>query len=57
MSVGIALGTRRNGSPARSVCLMGDGEQTEGQVWEAAIAGAHWGLGNLVGIVDINAAG
>ena len=36
---------------------MGDGEQTEGQIWEAAIAGAHWGLDNLVGIVDINAAG
>ncbi len=57
VSVGIALGTRRRGSPARTVCLMGDGEQTEGQVWEAAISGAHWGLDNLVGIVDINAAG
>ena len=49
--------SRRRGSPARTVCLMGDGEQTEGQIWEAAIAGAHWGLDNLVGIVDINAAG
>ncbi len=57
VSVGIALGTRRRRSPARTVCLMGDGEQTEGQVWEAAISGAHWGLDNLVGIVDINAAG
>ena len=57
VSVGIALGTRRRGSPARTVCLMGDGEQTEGQIWEAAIAAAHWGLDNLVGIVDINAAG
>ncbi len=57
VSVGIALGTRRRASAARTVCLMGDGEQTEGQVWEAAIAGAHWKLDNLVGIVDINAAG
>ena len=57
VSVGMALGTRRRGSPSRTVCLMGDGEQTEGQIWEAAIAGAHWGLDNLVGIVDINAAG
>lgn len=57
VSVGIALGTRRRGSPARTVCLMGDGEQTEGQVWEAAIAGAHWQLDNLVAIVDINRAG
>jgi transketolase len=57
VSVGIALGTRRRASAARTVCLMGDGEQTEGQVWEAAIAAAHWKLDNLVGIVDINAAG
>ena len=57
VSVGIALGTRRRGSPARTVCLMGDGEQTEGQIWEAAISAAHWKLDNLVGIVDINAAG
>jgi transketolase len=57
VSVGIALGTRRRRSPARTVCLMGDGEQTEGQIWEAALAGAHWKLDNLVGIVDINGAG
>jgi len=57
VSVGMALGLRHRGSPARVVCMMGDGEQAEGQIWEAAMAGAHWGLGNLVGIVDINAAG
>lgn len=57
VSVGMALGARLKRSPARAVCLMGDGEQTEGQVWEAAISAAHWGLDNLVGIVDINGAG
>jgi len=57
VSVGMALGLKRKQSPARVVCLMGDGEQAEGQIWEAAISGAHWGLDNLVGIVDINAAG
>ena len=57
VSVGMALGLRRKGSPARVVCMMGDGEQAEGQVWEAAMSAAHWGLGNLVGVVDINAAG
>lgn len=57
VSVGMALGLKRGNSPGRVVCLMGDGEQAEGQVWEAAISGAHWGLDNLVGIVDINAAG
>jgi transketolase len=39
------------------VCLMGDGEQAEGQVWEAAMAAAHFGLTNLVGIVDNNKVG
>ena len=57
VSVGMALGLKRKRSPGRVVCLMGDGEQAEGQIWEAAISGAHWGLDNLVGIVDINAAG
>jgi transketolase len=37
--------------------MMGDGEQAEGQVWEAAMSGAHYKLSNLVGIVDNNAVG
>jgi transketolase len=37
--------------------MMGDGEQNEGQIWEAAMSAAHWSLDNLVGIVDINGAG
>ena len=57
VSVGMALGLRLRGSPARVVCMMGDGEQAEGQVWEAAMSGAHYKLGNLVGIVDNNAVG
>lgn len=57
VSVGMALGARLRKSPARAVCLMGDGEMNEGQIWEAAQAGAHYGLDNLIGIVDINGAG
>lgn len=57
VSVGMALGLRLKGSPARVVCLMGDGEQAEGQVWEAAMSAAHYRLETLVGIVDINAVG
>lgn len=57
VSVGMALGLRLKGSPGRVVCMMGDGEQTEGQIWEAAISAAHWQLSNLIGIVDINGAG
>lgn len=57
VSLGMALGLRLKNSPARVVCMMGDGEQTEGQIWEAAISAAHWQLSNLIGIVDINGAG
>ncbi len=57
VSVGMALGLRLRKSPGRVVCLMGDGEQAEGQVWEAAMSAAHYKLSNLVGIVDINKVG
>ncbi len=57
VSVGMALGLNLHKSAARVVNLMGDGEQTEGQIWEAAIAAGFWRLQNLVGIVDINKVG
>ena len=57
VAAGMALGARLKKSPARAICLMGDGEMNEGQIWEAAQAGAHFGLDNLIGIVDINGAG
>ena len=57
VSVGMALGLRQQGSPGRVVCMMGDGEQAEGQIWEAAMSAAHFKLPNLLGIVDINKVG
>ena len=57
VSVGMAAGLKLQNSPGRVVCMMGDGEQTEGQIWEAAISAAHWKLDNLIGLVDINGAG
>jgi len=33
---------------------MGDGEQQEGQIWEAAMEAGHYGLDNLIAIVDKN---
>ena len=38
----------------RVFVLMGDGELAEGSIWEGAMAAAHYGLDNLVGIVDRN---
>ncbi|HUC92869.1 MAG TPA: transketolase [Paenibacillus sp.] len=54
ISVGMALAAKRDGKSYRVYCLMGDGEQAEGSVWEAAMAGPHYKLDNLVGIIDRN---
>lgn len=53
-AVGAALGKHLDGCSGDVFCLMGDGECQEGQIWEAAMSAAHYGLGNLVGIVDYN---
>ncbi len=52
--VGTALAARMDGRPTRTYVLLGDGECDEGQVWEAAMSAAHYGLDNLVAIVDRN---
>lgn len=38
----------------RVYTVLGDGELNEGQVWEAAMSAAHYGLGNLCAMVDKN---
>lgn len=54
VAVGMALAAKRDGSPFRVFVLMGDGEQAEGSVWEAAMAASHYGLDNLVAVIDNN---
>jgi transketolase len=54
VAVGMALAGKRDGNANRAFVLMGDGELAEGSIWEAAMAGSHYGLDNLVGIVDNN---
>jgi transketolase len=54
VAVGNALAGRLLGRPNRVYCIMGDGEQQEGSIWEAAMAGGHYKLHNLCGIVDKN---
>ena len=54
LGVGMALADRLDSKQRKVVVLMGDGEQQEGMVWEAAMAAAHHGLDNLIGIVDLN---
>ncbi len=52
--LGMALGLRLRNSPARVFVIMGDGEQNEGQIWEAAQAASQFELQNLIGIIDRN---
>jgi transketolase len=54
VAVGMALAGKLNGKSHTIFCIMGDGEQQEGQIWEAAMEAAHHKLDNLVGIVDCN---
>lgn len=54
IGVGIALAAKLDGKSYKTFCIMGDGEQQEGQVWEAAMEAGHYKLDNLIGIVDCN---
>lgn len=54
-SVGMALGCKLDNDGDKHVfVLLGDGENDEGQVWEAAMAASHFGLENITAIVDRN---
>lgn len=51
---GMAMAGKLDGKEFRVYALLGDGEMAEGQVWEAAMAAAHYKLDNLVAILDFN---
>lgn len=53
-AAGIALGKKATGDDTRVYCLLGDGEQEEGEIWETAMFAAHHRIDNLVGITDWN---
>jgi transketolase len=53
-SVGMALAAKKDHLAAKVYCLMGDGEQAEGSVWEAAMAAPNFLLDNLTAIIDRN---
>lgn len=54
VAIGAALAKRLNKDTKLVYCLMGDGEQEEGQVWEAVMFAAHNKVDNLIAIVDRN---
>jgi transketolase len=54
IGLGLAYGSRMLGRDEACYVILGDGELNEGQCWEAAIAAAQLGLGNLVAVIDAN---
>ncbi|HTL16496.1 MAG TPA: transketolase [Patescibacteria group bacterium] len=57
VGVGMALCARLDKLDYRTYVLLGDGECSEGSVWEAAALAGHYQLNNLVALVDINRLG
>lgn len=54
VGIGAAQTKKLNNDDSRVYVLMGDGELNEGQVWEAAMYGAHCKVDNLIATVDVN---
>jgi transketolase len=54
VAVGMALAGKLDGASWRVHCMMGDGEQQAGQIWEAAMFAGRHALDNLTGILDYN---
>jgi transketolase len=52
--IGMALAGKKDSRSYKTVVLMGDGEQEEGSIYEAAMAAPHYGLGRLIAIIDRN---
>ncbi len=54
VAIGAALGKKLNHDDRLVYVLMGDGEQQEGQVWEASMFAAHNKVDNLIATIDYN---
>ncbi len=54
IAVGMALAARLDGKRHHIFCLMSDGEQQEGAVWEAAMEAGHYHLDSIIAVIDRN---
>lgn len=54
MAVGMAMANKLDDKKSMIYCFMGDGEQNEGQVWEAYMSASKFRLDNLTVIIDRN---
>ncbi|HEY1074355.1 MAG TPA: transketolase [Patescibacteria group bacterium] len=53
-AIGMALAARLNKERHRVYCVLSDGEQQEGQIWEAVMFAGNYKLNNLTAIMDRN---
>ncbi|HEX2792554.1 MAG TPA: transketolase [Candidatus Paceibacterota bacterium] len=51
---GMAYGLRMDGKKNRIYCFMSDGEQQEGNIWEAVMFAGKYRLSNLTAVMDRN---
>lgn len=54
IGVGCAIASKMDQADYRTFVMMGDGEQGEGSIYEAAMAASHYKLDNLVAMIDRN---
>ena len=54
IAVGMALAAKKDGKNNRVFTILGDGEITEGSIWEASASASNFHLDNLVAIIDRN---
>ncbi len=54
VAIGAAQAKKLNGDNSHVYVLMGDGEQQEGQVWEAAMYAAHNKMDHVIATIDYN---
>lgn len=54
ISIGMALTAKMDKKKYRIYCIIGDGEQQEGSVWEAVMSASNYHLDNLCAILDRN---
>lgn len=54
IAVGMCLGLKKKLSKSFVYNLLSDGELDEGSTWEAALSASHWGLDNLIAMIDVN---
>ncbi|MEN6323600.1 MAG: transketolase [Proteiniphilum sp.] len=56
-AIGLALANRLDSVDKNTYLIIGDGESNEGQVWEGAMAAAHYKLNKLIAFTDNNSMG